>query len=91
MNKADWATLSNDLIYSSMGIIFIAFIAFAFQTAWSFRVVPQELDASNPKSVKYTKAGRIGIALSILGFIFLSAGVVARGVSAGRVPWGNMY
>ena len=91
MNKADWATLSNNLIYSSMGIIFIAFISFAFQTAWSFRVVPQELDSSNPKSLKYTKAGRIGIALSILGFIFLSAGVVARGVSAGRVPWGNMY
>jgi len=91
MNKADWATLSNDLIYSSMGIIFISFISFAFQTAWTFRVVPQELDASNLKSVKYTKAGRIGIALAILGFIFLSAGVVARGVSAGRVPWGNMY
>ncbi len=91
MNKADWATLSNDLVYSSMGIIFIAFISFAFQTAWSFRVVPQEVDAANPKSVKYTKAGRIGIALAILGFLFLSAGVVARGVSAGRVPWGNMY
>ena len=91
MNKADWATLSNDLVYSSMGVIFIAFISFAFQTAWSFRVVPQEVDAANPKSVKYTKAGRIGIALAILGFLFLSAGVVARGVSAGRVPWGNMY
>jgi cytochrome c-type biogenesis protein CcsB len=74
-----------------MGIIFIAFISFAFQTAWSFRVVPQEVDAANPKSVKYTKAGRIGIALAILGFLFLSAGVVARGVSVGRVPWGNMY
>lgn len=91
MNKADLATLSNDLVYSSMGVIFIAFISFAFQTAWSFRVVPQEVDAANPKSVKYTKAGRIGIALAILGFLFLSAGVVARGVSAGRVPWGNMY
>ena len=91
MNKADWATLSNDLVYSSMGVIFIAFISFAFQTAWSFRVVPQEVDAANPKSVKYTKAGRIGIALAILGFLFLSAGVVSRGVSAGRVPWGNMY
>ena len=71
MNKADWATLSNDLVYSSMGVIFIAFISFAFQTAWSFRVVPQEVDAANPKSVKYTKAGRIGIALAILGFLFL--------------------
>ena len=91
MNKADWATLSNDLVYSSMGIIFIAFISFAVQTAWSFRVTPLAADSSNPKSIKYTKAGRIGIALSILGFLFLSAGVVARGVSAGRVPWGNMY
>ena len=27
----------------------------------------------------------------ILGFLLLFAGVVARGISAGRVPWGNMY
>ena len=27
----------------------------------------------------------------ILGFILLFAGVIARGISAGRVPWGNMY
>jgi cytochrome c-type biogenesis protein CcsB len=53
--------------------------------------VPLVVDNSNTKSIKQTKAGRIGIALSILGFIFLTAGVVARGVSAGRVPWGNMY
>ena len=70
MNKADWATLSNNLIYSSMGIIFIAFIAFAFQTAWSFRVEPLANETLKIKSMKYTKAGRIGIALSILGFIF---------------------
>jgi len=27
----------------------------------------------------------------ILGFILLFAGVIARGISAHRVPWGNMY
>jgi cytochrome c-type biogenesis protein CcsB len=27
----------------------------------------------------------------ILGFVLLFAGVIARGISAGRVPWGNMY
>jgi len=91
MSKTDWATLSNNFVYSSMGIIFIAFISFAFQTAWSFRVEPLANETLKTKSMKYTKAGRIGIALAILGFIFLSAGVIARGVSAGRVPWGNMY
>jgi cytochrome c-type biogenesis protein CcsB len=29
--------------------------------------------------------------MMILGFLLLLAGVIARGVSAGRVPWGNMY
>ena len=27
----------------------------------------------------------------ILGFLLLVVGVIARGISAGRVPWGNMY
>jgi cytochrome c-type biogenesis protein CcsB len=27
----------------------------------------------------------------ILGFLLLLAGVISRGVSAGRAPWGNMY
>ncbi|KHL19251.1 cytochrome c-type biogenesis protein CcsB [Mumia flava] len=36
-------------------------------------------------------AGRIAIALTILGFLILLAGVVARGLAAERVPWGNMY
>jgi cytochrome c-type biogenesis protein CcsB len=34
---------------------------------------------------------RIATAMMILGFIFLLAGVVTRGLSASRVPWGNMY
>jgi cytochrome c-type biogenesis protein CcsB len=37
------------------------------------------------------RAGNIGIALSWLAFGLLVGGVVARGVWAGRVPWGNMY
>jgi cytochrome c-type biogenesis protein CcsB len=34
---------------------------------------------------------RIATAMMILGFLLLLVGVVARGISAGRVPWGNMY
>jgi cytochrome c-type biogenesis protein CcsB len=35
--------------------------------------------------------GRIGVALTILAFGLHLVAVVARGLSAGRVPWGNMY
>ncbi len=34
---------------------------------------------------------RIGVSLSCLAFLLLSAAVVTRGLSAGRPPWGNMY
>ena len=34
---------------------------------------------------------RIGLSLSTLAFLLLAAAVVARGISAGRPPWGNMY
>lgn len=37
------------------------------------------------------KIARIATALMVLGFVLLFVGVIARGVSAERVPWGNMY
>jgi cytochrome c-type biogenesis protein CcsB len=37
------------------------------------------------------RAGNIAIALSWLGFAMLLGAVVARGMWAGRAPWGNMY
>jgi cytochrome c-type biogenesis protein CcsB len=37
------------------------------------------------------RAGNIGITTAWLGTILLIVGVVLRGISAGRVPWGNMY
>lgn len=36
-------------------------------------------------------AGRIGVAVSILGLAIHIGGVLTRGLAAGRVPWGNMY
>ncbi|GAA2107424.1 c-type cytochrome biogenesis protein CcsB [Microlunatus panaciterrae] len=35
--------------------------------------------------------GRVGIALTLIGFLASVAGVVLRGLAAGRAPWGNMY
>ncbi|GAB3278768.1 c-type cytochrome biogenesis protein CcsB [Sinomonas notoginsengisoli] len=36
-------------------------------------------------------AARVGVNLSILGLLVHAAGVLTRGIAAGRVPWGNMY
>jgi cytochrome c-type biogenesis protein CcsB len=35
--------------------------------------------------------GRMGVALTVLGFLLSMAGVVLRGLAAGRAPWGNMF
>jgi cytochrome c-type biogenesis protein CcsB len=35
--------------------------------------------------------GRIGMILTVFGFLLSLAGVLARGVAAGRAPWGNMF
>jgi len=35
--------------------------------------------------------GRVGLSLTVLGTALLAAGVLARGLAAERVPWGNMY
>jgi cytochrome c-type biogenesis protein CcsB len=37
------------------------------------------------------RLGRIAVALTGLGFLLHLGAVVARGLSAGRPPWGNMY
>src|SRR5512141_3429997 len=98
MTHSSWAYLSNYLVYSAMGVYTLAFFAHAYETAWAVRA-PQgeQVKAEGSllvKTLDYNrteKAGRIATAFMILGFLLLFAGVVARGISAGRVPWGNMY
>ena len=34
---------------------------------------------------------RVAVALTVLAAVIHGAGVVTRGIAAGRVPWGNMY
>ena len=92
-----WAYISNYLIYSTMAVFTLSFFAHAYETAWAVRA-PQNDEASTgnliTKTLDYTrteKVARIATAMMILGFILLFAGVIARGISAHRVPWGNMY
>jgi cytochrome c-type biogenesis protein CcsB len=97
MSSQDWAYFSNYAIYSAMALFTLAFLGHAYETAWAVRtptaasetegnLVTKTFDSSRTQ-----KAMRIATAMMILGFIFLLAGVVTRGLSASRVPWGNMY
>ena len=97
MSAQDWAYFSNYAIYSAMALFTLAFFGHAFETAWAVRT-PIAADQTKGNLVTKTfdssrsqKAMRIATAMMILGFIFLLVGVVTRGLSASRVPWGNMY
>jgi cytochrome c-type biogenesis protein CcsB len=95
--QTTWAYISNYCVYSAMAIFTISFIAHAFETAFAVRS-PEAADSTDGnlllKTLDYKrteKTARIATAMMILGFILLLAGIVARGISNGHVPWGNMY
>lgn len=96
MTEASWAYLSNYLVYSATVVYALAFFAHAYETAWAVRAPEVDAPVSNllVKTFDYRrteKAARVATAFMILGFLLLFAGVLARGISAARVPWGNMY
>ena len=84
-----WAYASNYLVYSAMAVYAISFIAHAIETAWAVKVPTDKNTTLDYKNTE--KVARVATAMMILGFFLLCAGVIARGISAGRVPWGNMY
>jgi cytochrome c-type biogenesis protein CcsB len=72
-----------------MAVYAISFLAHAIETAWAVKVPTDKGSTLDYKRTE--KVARIATAMMILGFLLLFAGVIARGISAGRVPWGNMY
>jgi cytochrome c-type biogenesis protein CcsB len=97
MSSRNWAYLSNYFVYSSMVVYTLAFLAHAYETAWSLRKPQAAIETEGSlltKTLDYTKtekAARIATAMMVLGTLLLFVGVVARGISASRVPWSNMY
>ena len=55
------------------------------------RVGTADDDRAGAESAPGRRAANLGMAFTWLGALLLLAGVVLRGVWAGRVPWGNMY
>jgi len=84
-----WAFASNYFVYSAMAVYTLAFLAHAIETAWAVKVPNDTTTTLDYKRTE--KVARIATAMMVLGFILLFAGVITRGISAGRVPWGNMY
>jgi cytochrome c-type biogenesis protein CcsB len=54
-------------------------------------VTPSGESGPRVDDTKSERWGRIAIALTSLAFLLHLVGVIARGISAQRVPWGNMY
>ena len=84
MSNSDWAYVSNDLIYVSLFTFAIAFLLYTFATAFSVR--SGGMDRGNT-----IRSNRTATIFFIIGTVALLLGVLTRGLSASRVPWGNMY
>ena len=84
MTSKDWAYLSNDLIYIALFSFAFAFIGYAFATAFS--VKPGGIDRSTT-----LRSNRVATIFFLIATAALTIGVISRGISATRVPWGNMY
>jgi cytochrome c-type biogenesis protein CcsB len=95
--QTTWAYASNYFVYASIVVFALSFLAHAVETAWAVRSPElSENTAGNTltRTFDYTRTesvARVATAMMALAFLFLLAGVVARGISNGHVPWGNMY
>jgi cytochrome c-type biogenesis protein CcsB len=70
------------MIYAAMAAYAVAFVAFAVDLS--------SLRDRGPEH-RVRRAAGIGMAVTTLGAAFHAAGVLLRGLAAGRVPWANMY
>ncbi len=88
MSSTNFAFISNYAVYSAIVLFTVAFIAHAIEVAFSLRNSGDktQFDFSRTK-----RSGELGTVMIVLAFICLLVAVVSRGISAERVPWGNMY
>ena len=103
MTAAQYEQFSNYAVASATGILALAFVAYVAQWGFARKIAPErelvtagvsaESSAIDEDSASERSdvAGGIGFSLTCLAWLVLLAGVVARGLSAERVPWGNMY
>src|SRR5690242_13152767 len=83
--------LSNNLLVVTIVSYIFAMLAYAVEYAFGERKVLVTAGAPASPSPVPTRAGVVGVSLSVVGVAFHAATLVTRGLAAGRVPWGNMY
>ncbi len=91
MSDRSAALLSNNFIYAAMVIYALAFLAHAVEVAWSVKTPAVLVKKTKLDFSKTERLGRLGSAFMVIGTLLLLSGVIFRGISANRVPWGNMY
>jgi cytochrome c-type biogenesis protein CcsB len=91
MSDNSAAVLSNNLIYSAILFYALAFLAHAIEVAWSVKTPATSVKKTKLDFSRTERVGRLATAFMVLGFLLLLPGVIFRGISANRVPWGNMY
>jgi cytochrome c-type biogenesis protein CcsB len=97
------ATLSDTLFDAAVGLYSLALVAFCAQLAFGRRPA-RELVAAGPAPAQPLESeprrdegepvrrwGMVGMALTVLGAIAHAGVLVARGVAAERLPFGNMF
>ena len=99
MSLADYANFSNYAVASSTVILALSWLAYLAEWGFARQVAPtkQLVSAGGAEAVEDINedrsqvAGGIGTSLATLATVVLIAAVIARGLAAERVPWGNMY
>ena len=91
MSDNSAAVLSNNLIYSAILFYALAFLAHAIEVAWSVKTPAKSVKKTKLDFSRTERIGRLATAFMVIGFLLLLPGVIFRGISANRVPWGNMY
>jgi cytochrome c-type biogenesis protein CcsB len=76
-------TFAQALVVAATVLLALAFVAHVAEWA-----LGRGSDEEPPSAAM---AAGIGRSVTVLAWLVLLAGVVTRGVAAGRVPWGNMY
>ena len=71
-------------VSAAMAFIALALVLFSLQLSKLLGQTPEQ-------RAKLSSLEKAGFAVTIVGTILLSVGVVLRGIAAGRVPWANMY
>jgi len=83
MTSEAYAQASTYLIAAATVVLALAFVAHVAEWALA--------RGSDEEPTSSQVAASIGRSVSVLAWLILLTGVVARGLAAGRVPWGNMY